>query len=86
MGMRLQCNGMGYAWVNEDDIKPSVHFVGHRQIVQIQIRRRRNAASDQGLHCLLRNVLLKFGSENATDNKMQQLHFQLATSKIGSFI
>ena len=34
--------------------KPSVLFVGRRQTAQTQIRRRvQNAASYQGLHCLL---------------------------------
>ena len=45
--------------------KPSVPFLGHRQIEQTQIRRRRpdqtsqNAASDQGLHCLLTGISIR---------------------------
>ena len=34
-------------------LKPSVLFVGHRQTVQKKIQTPHNAASDQGLHCLL---------------------------------
>ena len=51
--------------------KPSVLFVGHRQTVQIQVRRRKNAASDQVLYCLLTECSIKIliKMKNTTQQK-----------------
>ena len=42
-----------------DPYTHSVIFVGYRQTVKTQIRRRKIAASDQGLNCLLTKFELK---------------------------
>ena len=49
--------------------KPSIPFWGHRQTVQTQIRQTpQNAASDQGLHCLLTGISIR------NRIKMKKLH------------
>ena len=49
-----------YWLVDFNPYKPCVLFMGHGQKVQNQIRRHKNAASEQDLHCLLIEVSFKF--------------------------